>query len=105
MRRGQVRQYLNRLAEEPEILPVRPDPGTIPVPLQCPAGGGQLAPATAIETAGARALLVGLATRYFPTAPMLLDVVAWYAVHAGQGYNVCDNGWKRGGSCWSCSCR
>ena len=24
----------------------------------------------------------------------LLTAVAWYAVHAGNGYNVCDNGYK-----------
>jgi doxX family protein len=25
---------------------------------------------------------------------MILTAVAWYAVHAGNGYNVCDNGYK-----------
>lgn len=50
--------------------------------------------AMVFETAGAVALLVGLATRYFAIALLVLDLVAWYAVHAGLGYNVCDNGWK-----------
>ena len=50
--------------------------------------------ATVFETAGAFALLVGLATRYFALSLLVLDLVAWYAVHAGHGYNVCDNGWK-----------
>jgi len=50
--------------------------------------------ATLFETVGAFALLVGLATRYFGVALLVLDLVAWYAVHAGHGYNVCDNGWK-----------
>jgi putative oxidoreductase len=25
---------------------------------------------------------------------LVLDIVAWSSVHAGNGYNVCDNGWK-----------
>ena len=46
------------------------------------------------ELVGAVLLLLGLATR--PTAAVLiiLDLVAWVSVHAGNGYNVCDNGWK-----------
>lgn len=50
--------------------------------------------ATWTELLGAMALLVGLATRYFSLSLMILTVVAWASVHAGHGYNVCDNGWK-----------
>jgi putative oxidoreductase len=25
---------------------------------------------------------------------LVLDIVAWSSVHAGHGYNICDNGWK-----------
>jgi putative oxidoreductase len=25
---------------------------------------------------------------------LVLDIVAWASVHAGNGFNVCDNGWK-----------
>lgn len=50
--------------------------------------------ATWTELAGAVALLVGLATRFFAFALIVIDVVAWVSVHAGNGYNVCDNGYK-----------
>ena len=39
-------------------------------------------------------LVLGLLTRLGALALMILTVVAWYAVHAGNGYNVCDNGYK-----------
>lgn len=50
--------------------------------------------ATGLELVGAVALLLGLATRFFSFALVIVTSVAWAAVHAGQGYNVCDNGWK-----------
>lgn len=50
--------------------------------------------ATWAELFGAALLVVGLATRFTSAALMVLTVVAWAAVHAGLGYNVCQNGWK-----------
>ena len=50
--------------------------------------------ATWSELLGAVALAIGLATRFFGVALFILTVVAWASVHAGNGYNVCDNGWK-----------
>jgi putative oxidoreductase len=50
--------------------------------------------ATWSELIGAVCLLIGLATRFFSFTLIVLDIVAWYAVHAGNGYNVCDNGYK-----------
>lgn len=50
--------------------------------------------ATWSELIGAVCLLIGLATRFFSLTLIILDIVAWYAVHAGNGYNVCDNGYK-----------
>jgi len=50
--------------------------------------------ATWSELLGAAALAVGLGTRFFSAALVVLTVVAWMAVHAGHGYNVCDNGFK-----------
>ena len=39
-------------------------------------------------------LVLGLLTRLGALALIILTAVAWYAVHAGNGYNVCDNGYK-----------
>lgn len=50
--------------------------------------------ATWSELAGAVALVMGLATRFFSVALAVLTVVAWVSVHAGNGYNVCGNGFK-----------
>ena len=50
--------------------------------------------ATYSELIGAIALVVGLGTRFFSFSLIVVTVVAWAAVHAGNGYNVCDNGWK-----------
>lgn len=49
---------------------------------------------TWFELIGAVALVVGLATRFFSFSLVVLTIVAWAAVHAGNGYNVCDNGFK-----------
>ena len=46
------------------------------------------------EILGAMALVIGLATRFTAFALIILDLVAWYSVHAGHGYNVCDQGFK-----------
>ena len=46
------------------------------------------------EIIGAIALLVGLTTRFWVFALIILDLVAWATVHTGNGYNVCDNGYK-----------
>lgn len=50
--------------------------------------------ATWSELIGAVLLAVGLATRFTSAALIVLTLVAWAAVHAGLGYNVCQNGWK-----------
>lgn len=39
-------------------------------------------------------LVLGLGTRFAGLALMILTGVAWASVHAGNGYNVCDNGFK-----------
>jgi putative oxidoreductase len=46
------------------------------------------------EIGGAMALVLGLGTRVFGLALMILTVVAWASVHAGLGYNVCQNGFQ-----------
>lgn len=50
--------------------------------------------ATGSELIGAALLAVGLATRFTSAVLVVLTLVAWAAVHAGLGYNVCQNGWK-----------
>lgn len=50
--------------------------------------------ATWTELLGAVALVVGLGTRFFSVSLVILTLVAWASVHAGSGYNVCDNGFK-----------
>lgn len=50
--------------------------------------------ATWSEVLGAAALIVGLATRFTALSLIILDLVAWVAVHGSNGYNVCDNGYK-----------
>lgn len=50
--------------------------------------------ATWVEILGAAALIVGLATRLVSASFIVLTIVAWMSVHAGLGYNVCDNGYK-----------
>ena len=50
--------------------------------------------ATWSELLGAIALVIGLGTRFFSLSLIILTMVAWASVHAGLGYNVCDNGYK-----------
>lgn len=50
--------------------------------------------ATWSELLGAIALAIGLGTRFFSMTLIILTGVAWASVHAGNGYNVCDNGHK-----------
>jgi len=50
--------------------------------------------ATWAELLGSAAILVGFATRFSALSLIILDLVAWYSVHAGSGYNVCSNGYK-----------
>ena len=50
--------------------------------------------ATWSEIIGSIALVIGLATRFSAFSLIILDLVAWYSVHAGSGYNVCSNGFK-----------
>ncbi len=49
---------------------------------------------TWFELGGAIALVLGLGTRFTALSLIILDVVAWYAIHADNGYNVCSNGYK-----------
>jgi len=39
-------------------------------------------------------LVLGLGTRFASLSLIVLTIVAWASVHAGLGYNVCDNGFK-----------
>lgn len=39
-------------------------------------------------------LVIGLFGRLGAAMLAVLTAVAWYAVHSGNGYNVCDNGYK-----------
>ncbi|MGB5396923.1 MAG: DoxX family protein [Gammaproteobacteria bacterium] len=50
--------------------------------------------ATWTELLGAAALVIGLGTRFAAASLIILDLVAWYSVHADSGYNVCSNGFK-----------
>jgi putative oxidoreductase len=50
--------------------------------------------ATWAELIGAWALVLGFATRIVSAKLIVITLVAWSAVHAGNGYNVCDNGFK-----------
>ncbi len=50
--------------------------------------------ATWTEVIGAVAILIGLFTRFWAAGLIVLDIVAWYSVHAAHGYNVCSNGYK-----------
>jgi len=50
--------------------------------------------ATWTEILGSIALLLGFATRFSAFSLIILDIVAWHSVHAGNGYNVCSNGFK-----------
>lgn len=50
--------------------------------------------ATWSELLGAIALVIGLGTRFFSMSLIVVTIVAWVAVHAGNGYNVSQNGWK-----------
>lgn len=50
--------------------------------------------ATWTELLGATALVIGFATRFFGISLFILTIVAWVSVHAGNGYNVCNQGFK-----------
>jgi putative oxidoreductase len=50
--------------------------------------------ATWTELIGPVLLVLGLGTRFASMALIILTFVAWASVHAGLGYNVCDNGFK-----------
>lgn len=50
--------------------------------------------ATWFELIGAIALVLGFGTRFFAVSLSILTLVALTSVHGGNGYNVCDNGWK-----------
>lgn len=50
--------------------------------------------ATWTELAGPVLLVLGLGTRFASAALVILTIVAWISVHAGNGYNVCDNGYQ-----------
>lgn len=46
------------------------------------------------ELIGPVLLVLGLGTRFASVSLVILTLVAWASVHAGNGYNVCDNGFK-----------
>ena len=46
------------------------------------------------ELIGPIMLVLGLGTRFASVSLIILTIVAWASVHAGLGYNVCDNGFK-----------
>ncbi|MDP2430580.1 MAG: DoxX family protein [Pseudomonadota bacterium] len=50
--------------------------------------------ATWSELIGPVALVLGLGTRFASVSLIILTVVAWASVHAGNGYNIVDNGFK-----------
>lgn len=50
--------------------------------------------ATWTELLAPIALVLGLGTRFASVSLIILTLVAWASVHAGLGYNVCDNGFK-----------
>lgn len=50
--------------------------------------------ATWAELAAPVALVLGLFTRFASLILIVLTLVAWISVHAGNGYNICDNGFK-----------
>lgn len=50
--------------------------------------------ATWSELIGSAAILIGFATRFSALSLIILDLVAWYSVHADSGYNVCSSGFK-----------
>ena len=50
--------------------------------------------ATWSELLGSAAILIGFATRFSALSLIILDLVAWYSVHASSGYNVCSSGFK-----------
>lgn len=50
--------------------------------------------ATWTELIGPVLLVLGLGTRFASLALVILTAVAWYSVHAGNGYNVCNNGYQ-----------
>jgi putative oxidoreductase len=49
--------------------------------------------ATWTEILSAIALIIGLGMRFAVISLIILDIVAWHSVHAGNGYNVSNNGW------------
>lgn len=50
--------------------------------------------ATWSELVGPVLLVIGLGTRFASASLIVLTLVAWVSVHGGNGYNVCDNGYK-----------
>lgn len=50
--------------------------------------------ATWTELIGPAMLVLGLGTRFAGASLVILTIVAWASVHAGNGYNVCDNGYQ-----------
>jgi putative oxidoreductase len=50
--------------------------------------------ATWTELLAPIALVLGLGTRFASVSLIILTLVAWASVHAGLGYNVCNNGFK-----------
>ncbi|MBF0804992.1 MULTISPECIES: DoxX family protein [Neisseria] len=68
--------------------------GAFPFPFSLFPAGFNWAAATGIELVAPLLLLSGLFGRAGALMLMVLTTVAWAAVHGGNGYNVCDNGYK-----------
>lgn len=65
-----------------------------PFPFNLFGAGFNWAAATGAELAVPVLLVFGLLGRFGALALMVLTAVAWVAVHADNGYNVCGNGYK-----------
>ncbi|MCQ9326054.1 HvfX family Cu-binding RiPP maturation protein [Neisseria dentiae] len=65
-----------------------------PFPFNLFSAGFNWTAATGIELVAPLLLLFGLFGRAGALMLMALTAVAWAAVHSGNGYNVCDNGYK-----------
>lgn len=66
----------------------------LPFPFKLFSADFNWASAMSIELLGPVLLVLGLCGRVSALALMTLTAVAWIAVHGGNGYNVCDNGYK-----------
>lgn len=71
-----------------------PIQGALPFPFHLVPADINWLMSSGFELLGAVGLAIGLGTRFWAAALIIIDLVAWYAVHAGNGYNVCADGYK-----------